>query len=167
MFTITIEKAAKRYEIDFFALPEASRNRVIHYGLTQLLSDAAAPVPTSSTIEGRRIPLTGKDLASAQMSAAKLVDQRLADLLEGTLRRARESSIDPVDAEAKRIALSKVRVAPVYTSWLKANNLKPTDKDAVAKLAELASPVASRDDVRALAKSRVDAAEKLEIEITI
>lgn len=167
MFKINVEKAAKSYDIDFDVLPEVSRNRVIAYGLTQLLSDAAAPVATSASIDGRRIALVGKELASANIAAAVLVEQRLSDLMSGTLRRARESSIDPIDAEAKRIALDKVRKAPVFVSWLKANGHKATDKDAVSKLAELAAPVAARDDVRKLAERRVKATNDLDIEITI
>lgn len=167
MFKINIEKAAASYEIDFAALPEVSRNRVISYGLTQLLSDAAAPVATSASIDGRRIPLVGKDLAKANMEAAKLVEARLSDLKEGTLRRARESSIDPVEAEAKRIAIDTVRRSPVFKSWLAANKHNATDKEAVSKLAELAGPVSKQANVMAVAERNVTARNELEIEIVI
>lgn len=165
--SVFVEKANATYSVDFDSLPAATRARIVRYGLTQLLSDAAAPVATTASIDGRRIPKVGKDLADATMKAKALVDQRFSDLSAGILKRVRESSVDPVSAEARRIAIGRVRVAPAFVKWLTTNNLKPTDKDAVAKLATLAGPLAERPDIRAEAERRLNEVAELEIDIEV
>ena len=160
---IEIEKAGKTYSIDFDNLPRVSQVRVIRYGLGQLLSDAAAPVATSTLIGGKRIPFKGNDLVKAQAAAIEAVDKRLADLSAGILRRVRESSIDPVESEARKIAIARVRDSESFKAFLAENALKPTDKDAVSELAERAAKVAQNPKVRALAQRRVDEMSELDI----
>ena len=159
-FKIAVDKASHTYEVDFDAMPEVSRNRVIAYGLTQLLSDAAASVATTANIEGRRVPLKGNDLAKAHMAAKALTDHRIADLSAGILRRAREG--DPVSAEAKRIAIRLVNKSDDYRKWLAKSGNKPGDKDATAELAKRAEVRAADPKVIALAQAHVDALAELE-----
>ena len=153
MFKINVEKAASSYDVDFDAFPEVSRNRIIAYGLTQLLSDAAAPVAVSANVDGRRVALKGNDLAKAQMSAKELVEKRLADLTVGILRRVREG--DPVSAEAKRIAIRLVNKSDDYRKWLAKHNAKPGDKDATEELAYRAAKLAESSKVIAMAERYV------------
>ena len=160
MFKITVDKANTSYEIDFDSLPEVSRNRVISYGLTQLMSDAAASVATTVSVDGRRIALKGNDLAKAYVSAKALVDQRIADLTAGILRRVREG--DPVSAEAKRIAIRLVNKSEDYRKWLAAKSYKPGDKEATAELAKRAEKRAADPKVIALATAHVESMAELE-----
>lgn len=148
--SIKVDKAAHTYEVDFDALPEVSRNRVIAYGLTQLLADAAASVATSANVGGRRIPLVGNDLAKAQIEAKALTDARLADLSAGILRRMREG--DPVSAEAKRIAIRLVNKSDDFRKWLAKAGHKPGDKEAVDELSKRAGVLATSAKVIAMAE---------------
>lgn len=154
-FELFIEKAGKKYVIDFAALPEVSQGRVIRYGLEQLLSDAASSVATTTKVGTNRVPLKGADLAKAQVLAIELIDRRVADLFGGILRRVRESSIDPKESEARKIAISLVKRAPAFIAWLGENKLSATDKEAVNELAKQAAEVAKRPKVQALAAKRV------------
>lgn len=160
--SVKIEKAAHTYEVDFASLPEVSRNRVIAYGLTQILSDAAASVATSASVDGRRVPLKGNDLARATMAAKALCDARLDDLSKGILRRARES--DPVAAEAKRIAIRLVNKSDDFRKWLAANGHKATDKAATEELASRAEKVAANPKVIAQAEAAVAALAELDLD---
>jgi hypothetical protein len=162
MFKIIIDKAAKTYEIDFAALPPVSQERVIAYGLTQLLGDAAAPIATSASIDGRRVPLAGNDLAKANIAARELVEKRLADLSAGILRRVREG--DPVAAEARRIAIRIVNKSDDFRKWLATNGLKAGDKDAVTELSSRAEVTAASPKVIAMAEKYVADMAELDAE---
>ena len=152
---IFIDKAGKKYVIDFALFPEVSQARVIRYGLEQLLGDAAASVATTVKVGTNRVPLKGAEMAKAQAAAIELIDRRLADLTAGILRRVRESSIDPVDSEARQIAIKAIKGSPAWAKWLTENSVGSTDKEAVNELASRASELAKSPKVRALAEKRV------------
>lgn len=159
MFKIFIDKANHTYEIDFASLPEVSRSRVIEYGLTQLLGDAAASVATTDKIGTNRVQKTGADLVKANVDAKALCDQRLADLSAGVLRRTRTSSVDPVEAEAMRVAISVVRKEKEFLAFLAQHSFKATDKGATD---ELQRRVAIRKDEPAIRKIAVRRVKEME-----
>lgn len=152
-FKITVEKASHTYDVDFGSFPEPAQRRVIAYGLTQLLSDAAASVATTANIDGRRIPLAGNALASATMAAKALSDARLDDLSKGILRRMREG--DPVTARAKQIAIRFVNKSDDFRQWLATNAHKATDKPAIEELAKRAEVIAASAKTIALAERQL------------
>ena len=159
-----IDKAGKKYVIDFAAFPEVSRARVIRYGLEQLLSDAAASVATTTKVGTNRVPLKGAEMAKAQAAAIELINRRLADLSAGILRRVRESSIDPVESEARKIAIAKIKASPAWAKWLTDNKVGATDKEAVNELASRSAELAKNAKVRALAQRRVDEMSELDLD---
>lgn len=154
-FDLFIEKAGQKYTIDFAALPTVSQDRVIRYGLEQLLSDAASSVATTDKVGNNRVQKKGADLAKAQVAARELIDRRVADLSAGILRRVRESSIDPVESEARQIAIKAIKSSPKWLAWLAENSLGATDKEAVSELATRAAALAKQPKVQALAAKRV------------
>lgn len=155
-FDIHVEKANHTYHVKPSDLPLTSIVRVLTYGFIQVLSDAAAPVPTSAKIDNRRVPLQGSDLLKAQVSAKALVDRRLAGLVSGTSRTVRVGgSSDPVAVAAKRIAIGQVKRSHVYQSYMATNSLKLSDKAAMDKLNELANAQARLPAVIELAKAQV------------
>lgn len=93
MFTIGIKATGDSHEIDFAALPEASRDFIVAYGLKQLLNDAHV---SEKEVDAKRA----------------LIDKKLAKLRDGTLgiREAREAT-DPVYAEAIRMAKAAYKAA--------------------------------------------------------
>lgn len=159
-----IEKAGKKYVVEFDALPEVSQSRVIKYGLEQLLGDAAASVATTTKIGTNRVPLKGAELAKAQVAAIELIDRRMSDLSAGILRRVRESSIDPVESEARQIAIKAIRKSPQFAKWLGENSLGATDKEAVNELATRSAALAKTDKVQALARKRVADFDDLDVD---
>jgi len=161
IFELFIEKAGKKYHVDFAALPSVSQDRVIRYGLEQLFSDAAASVATTTKVGNNRVPLKGAEMAKAQAQAIELIDRRHADLVAGILRRVRESYIDPVESEARKVAIGLVKKSKGFIAWLAKNKLSPTDKDAVSELARLAAELAKTDKVRAIAVRRVAEMDEL------
>jgi hypothetical protein len=161
MFKLFIEKANHTYEVDFAKLPEVSRNRVIEYGLTQLLSDAAASVATTDKVGTNRVSKTGEDLVKANAAARTLIEQRLADLSAGVLRRVRESSVDPVEAEARRIAIAVVRKDKAFLAFLAQHGLKATDKAATDEMVTRVAKVSQDAKVRKIAAARVKEMEEL------
>lgn len=136
-----INKAGKSYTVDFDALPLVSQKRIIVYGIDQVLADAASSVATTDKVGNNRVPKKGADLAKAQAEAIAFIDQRLADLQAGILRRVRESSVDPVDREATILAIAYIKPLKGWTKWLDENKLSATDKDAVNELARLVAQV--------------------------
>lgn len=159
-----INKAGKSYTVDFDSLPLVSQKRIIVYGIDQVLADAASSVATTDKVGNNRVPKKGADLAKAQAEAIGFIDQRLADLQAGILRRVRESSVDPIEAEARKIAISLVKKAPAFTAWLAENKLSGADKEAVNELARQAAEVAKRPKVQALAAKRVAEMGDLDLE---
>lgn len=161
MFKLFIDKANHTYEVDFASLPEVSRNRVIEYGLTQLLSDAAASIATTDKIGTNRVPKTGSDLVKANGDAKALCDQRIADLSAGVLRRVRTSSVDPVEAEATRVAISVVRKDKDFLAFLAQHGFKATDKGATDELQSRVEAKKSDPAIRKIAVRRVKEMEEL------
>lgn len=159
MFEVFIKKADRKYSVDFDSLPSVSQNRVIEYGLTQILSDAAASVATTDIREGRRIPLSAKALEKARGEAAVMVEARLSDLSNGILRRVRET--DAVAAEARKIAIRLVNKSADFRQWLAANGHKATDKPAIEELAKRAGERAKAEDVLSIAEKHVAELEAL------
>ena len=162
MFKVTVEKAGHTYEIDFASFPEPAQRRVIAYGLTQLLSDAAASVATTASIDGRRVPLAGNALASARMEAKRMADDRLDDLAKGILRRVREG--DPVSARAKQIAIRITNKSDAFRQWLASGGHKATDKPAIEELAKRACELAATPKVIAMAERQL--ADEAELDET-
>lgn len=161
MYKIFIDKANTSYDVDFAKLPQKSQDRVIEYGLSQLLSDAAASVATTTKVGNSRVTLAGNDLVKAHTAAKALVDQRMADLSAGILRRVRESSADPVESEARKIAIALVNKDKDFLSFLSEKGLKRTDKDATDELQKRVEKQVVRKDIVALATKRVKEMEEL------
>jgi hypothetical protein len=156
MFKIAVKKANASYDVDFDSMPEVSRNRVIVYGLTQLLSDAAATVALSANVDGRKVPLKGKELASAHIAAKKEADERLGDLFNGVLRRVRESG-NPVESRARQIAIRQVQKDSAFRAWVAAEGVKFTDTKATEELAKRAGElVKSNPKIAAIAQRQID-----------
>lgn len=91
MLTITIAKANTQLEVDFEALPEASRAYIINYGLTQCLNDAAASIPKD-------------DAKVGELTMAK-VGKKMDALVSGTVRVAGVRVGDPIKARAIELAI--------------------------------------------------------------
>lgn len=161
MFKIFIDKANYSYEVDFAKLPEVSRNRVIEYGLTQLLSDAAASVATTDKVGTNRVQKTGSDLVKANVAAKELCDQRVSDLESGILRRTRSSSVDPVEAEATRVAINLVRKDKAFAAFMAQHGLKATDKGATDELQRLVALRVKEPAIIKIATRRVKEMEEL------
>lgn len=143
-FVAGIKKTAMRFE-GVGDLPQVSLDRVFAYGLQQLLNDAAA---------------SAKD----EVEAHDMAQARWDNLLAGIVRAARGPTGDPVAREAMKIAIGKVKVHPKYVAWLAASSLKPADKLATDKLADLAKVYATREDIIETAKANVAKVADIEID---
>lgn len=161
MFKLFIDKANHTYEIDFSALPEVSQARVIEYGLTQLLSDAAASIATTDKVGTNRVSKTGADLVKANVAAKELCDQRIADLSAGVLRRTRTSSQDPIEAEATRVAINLVRKDKSFLAFLAQHSVKAVDKVATDELQRLVAIRVKEPAIIKIATRRVKEMEEL------
>lgn len=147
-YTISLKKAETNVFVDFANMPEVSKAHILEYGLRQILNDAMA---------------SAKDKDEAESFAMK----RLGNLMTGTLRASPNREADPVKAEAVRIATGKIKNAPAFKRWLTDNDLKPADKDAVAKLRELAGEYAKRDDILDVARANVAAIKDMDLDIDL
>lgn len=160
---VTIDGAT--VAIDGKTLPGISFNRAVVYGITQLISDAAASVPLSVKVEGRKVKLKGKELAAAQVKAGKKARDRISDLVNGILVKARESSVDPVEARAKKLATATIQKddgPQSWRAWCAGFGLKVTDSDATAELtARVAELVAEDPDYLEMAEDQIAAEAKL------
>lgn len=85
---IPLIKINQHVDVDYDALPDVSKTHIVNYGLRQLLNDAMVSGETDSERRG-------------------LADKRLANLVAGVLRAARES--DPVEAEIRRLAIARAK----------------------------------------------------------
>jgi hypothetical protein len=88
---IYISKLDETLEIPFTELPEVSREHVIKYGLTQILSDACASVSVKN--------------GESKDDARALVMKKLDALIDGTVRVAGVRTSDPVRARAIELAI--------------------------------------------------------------
>ena len=90
-------------------MPEQSAVRIILQGYRKTITDATAGTATTADVDGRKVPLKGKDLAAAQIKIAELEAARVTDIVNGVTRRVRTSSGDPVDNRMRTIALRLVQ----------------------------------------------------------
>ena len=125
-------------DVDFSALPEASKAYIIAYGVKQVLNDAGS---------------AGKSPDEKLGMAQKKLDA----LLRGEVRAMRES-VDEMTAEARKIAEGLIRNA------LRAQGRKIADVDKEALRAKIAE-LANRDDIRAKAEEAVAARKGLEADV--
>lgn len=135
-YSITLTKIEKSVNVDFLALPEASRNHVIAYGLKQLLNDAMVSGETDAEREG-------------------LAMKRLDGLKSGNLRAAREAN--PLETEVRRLAIARATA-----EWKKAGHAKITpeifkSEDWAVRVLELRE----NEKIRAIAQANVDATRGL------
>ena len=132
---IRINKAGKDFEVDLSQIAPAGLAYLIHYGLKQSLNDGAAGALDQPEAEGK-----------AQM--------RLDAILAGTMGQRRGSSrkpVDPVEAEAMRLAGERVKVALKSSG----KTLKEVGK---AKVEEMTGVVfeGDKEKLLALAKKTVE-----------
>lgn len=150
---IRVAKAGKTYTFDWYSLPEVTRDHVILYGLRQIMNDSTASAPTGETEEGRG-----------------LADKRYDALISGVLRASSTREGDPVRRRAIELATAAVTASPKFTAWLVASKLKKSDKDAQAKLAELAKGLVAVEGNKYTTQAKIDveAAKSLgEVDIEI
>ena len=149
---IFIKKANTTFAVDFPALPVNSQERVIAYGLTQLLSDACAPVK----LEG----LSGDTLAKAQAVCVERAQERLDNLVNGILAKAREvGSGDPVEREFTRLFLIAIRKDAEHIKFVSTHGGKPTSDECVAEARRRLdiAKANTKHPLFAIAKKNVDA----------
>lgn len=131
---------AKTVTIDFLALPESSRNKIVEYGLTQYIGDGAAG-------------------AGDQTDFDSGIDKRVSNLTSGDFtRETRGGGLDPY-ASVDRLTATKCRA--VIAAKLKANNLVlPKEKRDELLAAFLADPAKS-GPYRAEAEREIEAMKSL------
>jgi len=153
-FTIAVPKAAKSFDLDTAKLPENAMEYVVEYGLRQILSDCLSGADNPKNLSGDR-------KAKAEAENAKAVAAKIEALMNGTVRMARTTTADPVEREARRIAIDQVQGHPSWKAWLATNGLKAADDKARVKFAELVKARAADPKVIAEAQDRVAKADKL------
>lgn len=89
--SVNLKKIGQTLTVDPSAFPGNSREHIFAYGLRQLLNDSMSSHKAEDLVTDK-----------AKAAARKDADERLANLLAGTLRASRES--DPIAAEARRMA---------------------------------------------------------------
>lgn len=141
VFNVAITKGRELIgtrEVDISNLPPASLYYLMAYGLKQSLNDAHA---------------SAKDLTEALAS----VDKRLQKILDGTMgERATREALDPIEAEAIKLASDKVRQA------MRAKGIKPADHKE--KVAELAAQLVEKDPAfREEARRRIENAKEIDV----
>ena len=115
---IAVSKAQENYAVDFTALPQASQDFIINYGLRQYLNDAVAGIKPDQTAE-----------------AQTAVANRMQQLTSGTVGVRAVAEKNPVKAEAKREVLRA----------LKAKGIKA---DTVENLDEIVTNHATKHEAR-------------------
>lgn len=112
-------------------------DHVFNYGLRQIINDAMAPEKDDD-----------KKVA--------LADKRIENLINGTLRASPVREGDPVRKRAMELAETRIKGNKAYIAWLQASGLKLSDKDAVAKLRELAKAAIEKDGNPFMAQAKID-----------
>lgn len=124
-------------DIDHTALPENALSHAIMIGLRNILMDSHASITTEEYPD----PIARADAARA------MVDKKLAALMSGEVRiSSSRESVDPIRAEAMRMALAMV-TAKIRAAGKKVKDYEPAAiKAAAAKLvtAELLAKAAER-----------------------
>lgn len=144
---IPLIKIGQTLTVDESKLPQASQDFIWQYGLRQILNDAMASAKA------------GKDSNDeAKDSARALAEKRLANLMSGTFRASPIREGDPVRKRALELASHAIAKDAKFRAWLTDGGLKASDKEAVAKLRELATAAIGRDGNRFTAQAEIDVA---------
>lgn len=110
---VFISKLGTEVEIDFDALPDASKSYVIAYGLRQSLNDCLAPKElTGEAAEARladRIAALGDGTIGSRQSATPRdpVAAKALEIARGLLRKKFARKADPEAFDAKALELSQ------------------------------------------------------------
>lgn len=143
---------AKVHGVDFLmadlrSLPEASLRKIFEYGAQRIMNDSTA----SGKTDDERLALAQK---------------RWDNLKGGIIRATGARTGDPVKRRALELAEARVKAAPKFIAWLAEAKLKMGDKEAVAKVRELAEKQISVEGNPFIAQAKIDveAAKSLSID---
>ena len=151
IYNIYAKSSGKTYDVDYDALPEVSRAHIIEYGLKQYLRDAAASAKTPDEAHG-------------------LISKRVDNLKAGVLRASVTREGDPIRARAMQLVLAALKRSPKVQAHLTQHGYKPTDREAIAFVREIAEKQLSVPGNKWTAQATIDvaAAKALaEVEIDI
>lgn len=153
MTTINIGKIGQTREVDFNALPEASRNFIIGYGLQQVLNDCHASVQR-------------KDFESDDAwhkAVAERVDTKLAALAEGKITIRTGGTREPVDPVQKIV---HQQAKAIITAAIKAKGVKVKDLGEGVFDKLLADYIdANREALEREAKAQIKKAAAIEVNL--
>lgn len=138
---IVINTLGADHSIDWDALPQASKDFVVHYGLKQLLADSHVSGKSADEKEG-------------------LLNKKLDKLLEGTLaiRDGGTRTGDPVARELTKLATAKVDAHITKKLGKKVKDVSKTD------YATLMAKARALPALQEQAKANVEAAAEIEVE---
>lgn len=138
------------FKVDVTKLPQIALDKIFAYGLQQIFNDAAASAKTDK-------------------EAIALASKRYDSLVAGIVRASPIREGDPVKARALELALPRVKAAPGFIAWLAKNNLKASDKAALAQLRKSALDVISVEGNKFVAQAEKDvkAAKAIEVELDL
>lgn len=102
-------------------LPVESLTKIFEYGLQRIFNDAAAGAKQGDKAE-----------------ALALAQKKLDNLRAGIIRASGERTGDPVRKRALELASSAIKGNAAFIKWAQDSGLKIGDKEAQAKIAELA-----------------------------
>lgn len=133
--------AEKKVSIDWVALPDASKEKIIEYGLIQYLGDGAAGAGDQTDFESG-------------------IDDKLQKLLSANFTRTtgERASKSLYDSEDK---LTKAKIRDMIKAKLKAANLKPDAEKVTAMIEAFYSDTAKSAPFRELARSEIAAQNQL------
>jgi hypothetical protein len=148
-FSVTVKKAGKAYTFDS-TLPVHVLAEMVVYGAKQKLGDSASDQSLTANVDGRRVPLKGKELEAAKASAVAVIDETFADLCKGIIGKTRSSKAS-VEKRAYKIAYDRVEGSEGFALWLSENGLNKTDKRSMKELQSRAEHQALLPKIVALA----------------
>lgn len=141
---VELPKAQSRIGVDPVDWPQHTLDHIFAYGLRQILNDAMASAKSADEAYG-------------------MAQKRLDNLIAGTLRAAPNRTGDPVARRAKELAEAAIRVNAAFTAWLGKNGLKPSSKEAKAKLAALVADAVAKPGNKFVEQAKIDVAKAKEL----
>lgn len=166
-FVVNVKKANHSYSYDFESLPSHMQIAVIQDGLEAIHARGVNTVAVSAPVDpadpkGKKMALTGKALASAQMEARKLSDEVSANIVAGVIGGRKSDPDKLIESRARQLAIKVELKSPEFRAMLAKSGWKATDEVATEILAERAQARLDADSrIRDLATRQI--ADEIEL----
>jgi hypothetical protein len=145
-FVYRSKKIGEDLVFDFTKLDKDIVERLTTDGLGRYFTDLHADAS----------PKNYPDEAERKAAAKAAVLKKWDSLLKGEMRAPKESSIDPVEAEAKRLGIVQAKADEGFRAWLVEQKLVATKDDGLKAFVALAKQYAADPDIIAQAKANVE-----------